>query len=150
MRQELINFDFDFNVFLSLKPLLWNLSQLTNLIWYIFILLVCFEVHPYFNFVFGFLNNLVYFLFIWRYSLNPASMISHYVFMLNLADCYDLSIDAMFLEILVNAEMDLNLLYGIHSLIQNVLHFEDLTEASFAKLFLLNEKSVVSVLFQIF
>ena len=44
-------------------------------------------------------------------------MISHNVFMLNLADCYDLSIDAMFLEILVNAEMDINLLDGIHSLI---------------------------------
>lgn len=64
-------------------------------------------------------------------------MISHHILVLHLADGHDLSVYAVLLEIFADAEVDLDLLDGIHALVEDMLYLVDFTEAAFAEKLLL-------------
>ena len=85
------------------------------------------------------LHSLVDLLHIRRYALNPACMIPDHIFVLNLAYCHNFSVNTVFLEVLIDSQMYLDLLDSIHALVKHVLDLVDLTKATFTKQLLLVE-----------
>jgi hypothetical protein len=78
-----------------------------------------------------FANSIDVLFFGWD-ALDPASVVPHHILVKHLADCYNLLVDMVHLEILINTKMDLYLLDCIVPLVQNVLGLEYLAEATFS------------------
>jgi hypothetical protein len=76
-------------------------------------------------------------------------MVPYHVLVENLADCHNLLVDMVHLEVLVNAKMDLNFFDRVDSLVKNVLGFIDFSKSTLTDHAYLFEKSLVSILLQI-
>jgi len=67
----------------------------------------------------------------------------------HLADGYDLSIDIVLFEILIEAQVDLDFLNSVHPRVQVVLNLVHFTEASFSDDFDLFESATVPILLKV-
>lgn len=77
-------------------------------------------------------------------------MVSYHILVSNLAEGSNLSVHRMLLEVLVEAQMNLDLLHSVLPLVQAVLNLVDFAKASFTDDLKLLEQPVVSILFKIF
>ena len=87
----------------------------------------------------NFLDNLWDKFVLWWNTFNPASMISNHVFVKYLADSNYFSVNTVLIEVLIEAQVNLNLLYSILSLVEDMLNLEYFSKASLAKQLILLE-----------
>ena len=60
-------------------------------------------------------------------------MIPDHILVLYLTDSHNFSVDTVLLEVLIDSQVYLDLLDGIHPLVKHVLHLVHLPEATFTK-----------------
>ena len=89
--------------------------------------------------VFNFFDNLRDKFVWWDFAFNPAGMISNDVFVKYLTDSNYFSINTVFIEILIDTQVNLNLLDSILSLVEDMLYFKYFPKASLSKQSLLIE-----------